>query len=100
MLVLLLGMLSLVPTVVALVKKGDPRFIAMALGIVVAAFVFSLAGTGMGLYEMSKMAKQDEISVSLFCRGLGISMVPMTFGAIFFGLNAFLLGLARFLRRN
>ena len=76
--------------------KLDPRFLAMAGGIVCAALAFSVAATCMGLYQAGQF---EGAEVAFSQKSLGIAVVPLFFGSILFALNAFLLGLARFLRR-
>ena len=105
LIILILSLFSLVPTFICVLKKGEQRFFFLSLGISVAAFSFSFLGTGMGIYELgisiTEIERGDENAndlLDLFARGIGISMIPIIFGSVFFALNMFLLGVARFLR--
>ena len=105
LIILILSLLSLVPTFICVLKKGAQRFFFLSVGISVAAFCFSFVGTGMGIYELgisiTEIERSDENTnalLDLFARGLGITMIPIIFGSVFFALNMFLLGVARFLR--
>lgn len=105
LIILVLSILSLVPTLICVAKRGNERFFFLSVGISLAAFSFSVVGTGMGLYELgvaiSEITQRSDTDVELmdlFARGLGISMIPLIFGAVFFALNMFLLGVARFLK--
>ena len=101
MLVLILSVLSLIPTLTCLFKRGNERFFFLSVGISLATFSFSLLGTAIGIYEvgrsLSLMVPQETEVIFTFARGLGIAMIPLIFGAVFFALNMFLLGVARFL---
>jgi hypothetical protein len=98
MITLLLSILSLIPSVMSIMKKGDVRYIGLAAGISVTAFSFGLLGTSMGIYEIGRVFADGEIPLQFFARGLGISMIPMLFSCVFLGLNSFLLGVSSLLR--
>lgn len=99
LIILILGVLSTVPTFISLLKRGEPRFFALAVGITLTAFSFSIMGTCFGLYEMGKsFQNMESVPMSLFAQGLGLSVIPLLFGAVFFALNIFLLGISQFIR--
>ena len=97
--ILILGILSMVPTFISLLKRGEPRFFALAVGITLTAFSFSIMGTCLGLYQMGQsFQNMEDVSTALFAQGLGIAIIPLLFGSVFFAFNMFLLGISQFIR--
>ena len=98
--ILILGILSTIPTFISLFKNGEPRFVALALGITVTAFSFSIMGTCFGLYELGNAFQREaDLPITMFARGVGVSVIPLLFGCVFFASNIFILGVSQFIRQ-
>lgn len=98
LLVLILGVSALLLALITFFKGGESRYMGLAVGYTLSAFLIGLVGTCMGMMQIGTAFLEEPTRASLaqLAGANGVAQIPLFIGALFAAINTTILGIAHF----